>query len=226
MGYIRRLWAIVYKDLISELRTKELFSSMFVFALLVLVVFNFAFSPGTRELQLTMAPGILWVAFTFAGALGLGRSFSLEREKECIHGLMLCPGDRGIIFLAKFLGNLLFIGTVEAITLPLFAIFFNVRILPILPSLVLILFLSTIGFASVGTLFAAMAAATKTREVLLPILLFPVAVPVIIAAVKSTGRILEGRPLTDVVPWLNMLLAFDVIFLVICYITFEYVVEE
>ncbi|MBI5166739.1 MAG: heme exporter protein CcmB [candidate division NC10 bacterium] len=226
MGYTVRLWAIIYKDLVSEFRTKELFSSMFVFALLVLIIFNFAFSPGTRELQLVTAPGILWVAFTFAGALGLGRSFALEREKDCIHGLMLCPGDRGIIFLAKFLGNLLFMGAVEVITLPLFAIFFNVRILPILPSLTLILFLSTIGFASVGTLFAAMAAATKTREVLLPILLFPVAVPVIIAAVKSTGRVLEGRPLSEIAPWLNMLLSFDVIFLVICYITFEYVVEE
>lgn len=225
MGFLRKVWAIVRKDVITELRTKEMLSSMFVFALLVIVIFNFAFDPGMENI-VEVAPGILWVAFTFAGVLGLNRSFILEKEKECMQGLLLAPIDRGAIYLGKMMGNVLFMFVVEAITLPFFAIFFNFSIFHLLPQLALIIVLSTIGFASVGTVFSAMSVSTKTREVMLPILLFPIVVPVIIAAVKSTGEILDGKSLSDIAAWLKLLGAFDVIFLVVSFLTFEYVIEE
>jgi heme exporter protein B len=223
-GFLKKVWAIVAKDVLSELRTKEMFSSMFIFALLVIVIFNFAFDPGMSYIR-DVAPGILWVAFTFAGILGLNRSFVQEQENNCLQGMMLTPIDRGAIYLGKFLGNLLFMMLVELVALPLFVLFFNLSILENLPVLVLVMVLSTIGFAAVGTLLSAMSVATRTREVMLPVLLFPVIVPVIIAAVKATGKILGGKGLDDIIPWIKLLTGFDIIFLVVCFLTFEYVIE-
>jgi heme exporter protein B len=225
MGFLRKVQMIVWKDVISEVRTKEMISSMFVFGLLVIVIFNFAFDPGMENIE-EVAPGILWVAFTFAGILGLNRSFVLEKEKDCLQGLLLTPVDRGAIYLGKMIGNVIFMLIVEAVILPFFAVFFNFDMLHLFTQLSPIVFLGTVGFASVGTIFSAMSVNTKTREVMLPILLFPVSVPVIIAAVKSTGKILEGNSLAAVSAWINMLIAFDIIFLVISFLIFEYVVEE
>jgi heme exporter protein B len=224
LKFLKKVWAIVKKDVLAELRTKEMFSSMFIFALLVIVIFNFAFDPG-MEYVTDVAPGILWVAFTFAGILGLNRSFVQEQENNCLQGMMLTPIDRGAIYLGKFLGNLLFMMLVELMALPLFVLFFNLSILPQLPLMILVMILSTIGFAAVGTLFSAMSVTTRTREVMLPILLFPVVVPVIIAAVKTTGKILGGKGIDDIIPWVKLLTGFDIIFLVVCLLTFEYVVE-
>jgi heme exporter protein B len=165
------------------------------------------------------------VAFTFAGILGLNRSFVQEQENNCIQGLMLTPIDRGAIYLGKFLGNLLFMTLMELVALPLFVLFFNLSLWEHLAALLLIMVLSTVGFAAVGTLFSAMSVTTRTREVMLPILLFPVVVPVIIAAVKATGKILGGKDLVDIISWVKMLAGFDIIFLVVCFLTFEYVVE-
>jgi len=225
MGFLKKVWAIVWKDVISELRTKEMFSSMFVFALLVIVIFSFAFEPGMENIK-EIAPGILWVAFTFAGVLGLNRSFILEKEKDCLQGLLLAPVDRSAIYLGKMIGNVLFMFIVEVIILPFFAVFYNFSIFYLISRLALIIILGTIGFASVGTIFSAMSVNTRTREVMLPILLFPIIVPVIIAAVKSTGKILDGKSLSDIAAWLKLVGAFDVIFLVVSFLTFEYVVEE
>jgi len=197
---------------------------MFIFTLLVIVIFNFAIDPGTDPQAIL--PGALWIAFTFAGVLGLNRSFILERENEAFQGLLLCPVDRGAIYLGKMLGSLLFMSFVEILAVPIFMIFFNLNLSGLLPGLGLVIVLSTIGFISVGTLFSAMSVNTKTREVMLPILLFPVVVPVIIGAVRATDRILAQKPLSDVIPWLNLLMAFDVIFLVASFLTFEFVVEE
>lgn len=224
LKFSKKVWAIVKKDVLAELRTKEMFSSMFVFALLVIVIFNFAFDPG-MEYVIDVAPGILWVAFTFAGILGLNRSFVQEQENNCLQGMMLTPVDRGAIYLGKFMGNLLFMMLMELVALPLFVLFFNLSILPQLPAMILIMILSTIGFSAVGTLFSAMSVTTRTREVMLPILLFPVVVPVIIAAVKATGKILGGKGIDDIISWVNLLTGFDIIFLVVCFLTFEYVVE-
>ena len=223
--FLGKVWLIVRKDLVTELRTKEMFSAMFIFSLLVMVIFNFAFDPGASYVN-EVAPGILWVAIIFAGVLGLNRSFVNEQENSCLQGLMLSPIDRGSIFLGKFAANLLFMLIIELFIFPVFVIFFNIGVLAVLPQLVLIALLSTTGFSAVGTLLAGMSASTKTREVLLPILFFPLVVPVIIAAVKATGRVINGDPLARLAGWLQLLVAFDIIFLIICFLTFEFVIEE
>lgn len=225
LNFFKKIGLIVWKDIMVELRTKDLLSAMFLFALLVIIIFNFAFAPGTGNID-QLAPGILWVAFTFAGVLGLNRSFIFEKDRGSLQGLMLSPVDRGVIYLGKMLGNIIFISLMELITLPLFALFFNLSIFHLIPRLVLVFLISTIGFASAGTLLAAVSVNTKAREVMLPILLFPIIVPVIIGAVKSTGKIFEGKPLMEILPWLKLLAAFDIIFIIVSFLVFEYVVEE
>ncbi|MGA9348140.1 MAG: heme exporter protein CcmB [Anaerolineae bacterium] len=223
MRFLRRVLDIVQKDVAVELRTKEMLSSMFVFALLVIVIFNFAFELRVEDVR-KVAPGVLWVTFAFAGMLGLSRSFALEKDKGCLEGLLLCPVDRSAIYFGKMLGNVIFMSIVEAIILPLFSVLFNVSLFE--PVLILIVILGTLGFAGVGTLFSAMAVHTRAREVMLPVLLFPVVVPAMIAAVKATGGILDGRPFSEIAHWLRLLVAFDVIFLAMSFMTFDYVVEE
>ena len=220
---VRKILAIVHKDIIAELRTKEMFSSMFVFALLVIVIFNFAFELRVANVK-QVAPGVLWVTFTFAGMLGLNRYFILEKDKGCLEGLLLAPVDRSAIYFGKMLGNLIFMSVVEAIVLPIFWVLFNPPLFN--PALILIIVLGTLGFAGVGTLFSAIAVHTRAREVMLPILLFPIVVPLMIAAVKITGGLLDGQPLSEMRNWLNLLVGFDVIFLTVSYMTFDYVVEE
>ena len=223
IGFLRKVLAIIHKDIIAELRTKEMFSSMFVFALLVIVIFNFAFDLRVANVK-QVAPGVLWVTFIFAGMLGLNRSFILEKDKGCLEGLLLAPVDRSAIYFGKMLGNLIFMSVVEAIVLPIFWVLFNPPLFR--PALVLVIVLGTCGFAGVGTLFSAMAVHTRAREVMLPILLFPIVVPLMIAAVKITGGLLDGQPLSEMRNWLNLIVSFDVIFLTVSYMTFDYVVEE
>jgi len=223
IGFLRKTLAIVHKDIIAELRTKEMFSSMFVFALLVIVIFNFAFDLRVANVK-QIAPGVLWVTFIFAGMLGLSRSFILEKDKGCLEGLLLAPVDRSAIYFGKMLGNLIFMSVVEAIVLPIFWVLFNPPLFS--PALILVIVLGTVGFAGVGTLFSAIAVHTRAREVMLPILLFPIVVPLMIAAVKTTGGLLDGQPLSEMRNWLNLLIGFDIIFLTVSYMTFDYVVEE
>jgi heme exporter protein B len=223
MNFLRKVLAIVQKDIAVELRTKEMLSSMFVFALLVIVIFNFAFELRVEDVR-KVTPGVLWVTFTFAGMLGLNRSFVLEKDRGCLEGLLLCPVDRSAIYFGKMLGNFIFMTVVEAIILPIFSVLFNLSLFR--PGLLLIVVLGTLGFAGVGTLFSAMAVHTRAREVMLPVLLFPVVVPAMIAAVKATGGILDGQIFSEMAHWLRLLVAFDVIFLAISFMTFDYVVEE
>jgi len=225
MNTLKKIWLIVQKDLISELRSKEIFSSMFIFVLVVTIVFNFSFEIGEEKI-LNILAGILWVALLFAGVLGLNRSFLLEKEKDCLQGLMLCSVDRGLIYFGKLIGNLLFLLFVVLLTLPIFSIFFNLDIFKHFPLLSLVIFLGIIGFISVGTILSAMSVNTRMREVLLPILLFPIVVPVLIACVKSTGKIFLGLGLKEISGWLKLLFAFDIIYVIVCYLTFEYVIEE
>lgn len=218
---VNKVMAILWKDILSELRTRDIIVSVLVFALLVIVIFNFAFDPARVR---TVASGVLWVALTFAGVLGLNRSFVLEKDKGCLEGLMLCPVSREVIYLGKLLGNLLFMLIVAIIVLP---IFFALSNLPVFnPELILIVLLATIGFASVGTLFSAMAVNTKARDIMLPILFFPIVAPVIIAAVKSTGLVLDGEPWSSWSSWLQIMIAFDAIFLVVSSLVFEFIIEE
>lgn len=225
MNDLRKLYALVWKDLLSEFRTKELVSSMLMFALIVVVIFAFTFETGsaaTRE----AAPGLLWVAFTFASVLGLHRSMLHEVERGSLHGLLLAPLDRGLLFLAKAFGNIVFISLIEIPTFVLAVVFFNLEISAAWDKILTIFLLGTIGFAAVGTLFSAIAVNTRTREIMLPILLFPVQIPVILSAVNATAGALAGKTWEDLSGWLKILAGFDLIFILVCYVTFEYVLEE
>ncbi len=222
---MRNIIAILYKDIIIELRTKELLSAMFTFAVLLLVIFNFAFSFSTELIKFA-APAILWVSFTFAGVLGLSRSFAIEKEGNSIMGLLLTPVDRSVLFFGKMIGNFIFVMIVELIILPLFSLFFNFSFSGALLPLLLVMALGTIGFVSVGTLFSAVALNTKLREVLLPILVFPIVIPVIVSSVKLTGSLLEGDAMLFNDSALKILISFDLIFIAACAVTFEYVLEE
>jgi heme exporter protein B len=223
-GYVRKVMAIVGKDVATEIRTKEMISSMFVFSLMIIFIFNFAFDLRADNLQ-TLAPGVLWVAIAFAGMLGLSRSFVLERDRGVLDGLLLAPVDRSAIYFGKLIGNVLFISLVEIVILPVFVILFN-QAAAVLPMLAGVVILGTIGFASVGTLFSAMAVHTRAREILLPIMLFPVVVPVMLSAVRLTSAVLDATPFEEVSHWLGLLVTFDVIFIAASFILFEFVVEE
>jgi heme exporter protein B len=217
------VFAIFWKDMLSGLRTKEVITSVLVFGLLVLVIFNFAFEPGTG-IRVSIAPGMLWVALVFAGVLGLNRTFDPERENSCIEGLMLCPVERHVIYWGKLASSFTFMLMVAIILTPIFLALFNLPIF--MPGLVLIIVLASFGFSSVGSLFSALSAGTKARDILLPILFLPIVVPIIIAAVEATGLVLQGKSWSDMSTWLQIMIAFDVIFLVISTLVFEFVIEE
>ncbi len=223
MGFWRKVAAIAWKDVISEIRTRESISSVLVFTLLVIVVFNFAFSANRETLNL-VAPGILWVTFAFAGVLSLNRAFIIEREDNCIEGLMVSPVSREAIYVGKLLGSLLFMLVVEVIALPVFAVLFNLPVLTL--QIVTITFLTTVGFVAIGTLFSAMAVNTKARELVLPVLFLPIASPIIISAVQASGLALAGQPWGSLASWLEIISAFDVIFVVVSFIIFDFVIEE
>ncbi len=228
MDYLKKTLAIVEKDIISELRTKELFTSMLVFVLLTMVIFNFAFGQDAQEEVLDLASGILWVAFLFAAILGLNRSFVHGKDEGCMDGVMLSPVDRSAIYVAKVIGNLIFISIVELITLPVFVLFFIRDATQIDFALfIIIILLANLGIASIGTLLSAISINTRARDLMMPILFFPVIVPVLIAAVKATSTILLASGTAgDTYAWLQLLLVYDMIFLLISYMTFEYILEE
>lgn len=225
MSNLRQLGLIVLKDLRGELRTKEALTSTVFFSLLVLLVFNFAFDPGTRDLAVVGA-GILWIAFLFAGILAMNRLMLNEREDGGLEGLMLCPVPRTTLYLAKCAGLGIMLAVSELVTLGLFVVLFNVTLGAGLLDLVLVTALGTVGLVGLGTTFGTMAVRTRTREVMLPLLLVPVAVPLLIAAVECTGEILAGRGLADVGHWLRLIVVFDVLFLAVGYLTFPALLEE
>lgn len=222
-NYWRAVGAVLWKDLAAELRSKELISSMLVFALLVILIFNFALDLD-RTARENVAAGILWVTTAFTGTLGLNRSLAQEKDRGSLDGLLLAPVDRSALYFGKMLGNLLFIGIIQVIMLPVFTVLFNVNMLQ--PMLLLVVALGTIGYSAVGTLLASLAVHSRSRDVMLPILLFPVAVPVLVAAVRASGNVLIAASWDEISPWLNLLLVYDVIFVAVAFMLFEYVVEE
>jgi heme exporter protein B len=177
--------------------------------------------PRTRT---SVTAGVLWVTFTFAGTLGLNRSMAVEKDRGCMDGLLLAPVDRSAIYFGKAISNLVFMLIVEVIVLPVYSVLYNTNLFH--PGLLLVIILGSIGYVAVGTLLSAMAVQTRTRDVLLPILLFPLVVPVVIAAVKASGGILQGQEFSEIRTWINLLLVYDVIFIAISFMFFEYVVEE
>jgi heme exporter protein B len=221
--YLRALGAVVWKDLAAELRSRELLTSMLVFALLVILIFNFALELDARA-RATVTAGVLWVTFAFAGTLGLNRSMAIEKDRGCLDGLLLAPVDRSAIYFGKTVGNLIFMFIVEIIVLPVYSILYNTNLFK--PGLILVILLGSVGFVVVGTLLSTMAVQTRTRDVLLPILLFPVIIPVMIAAVKASSGFLQGIEMADITPWLNLLLVYDIIFTAVAFMVFDYVVEE
>jgi len=222
-GYFAPMAAIVWKDILLEIRTKDTVVAVVVFSLLVIVVFNFAIDPTPQTVGL-VAPGVLWVAFVFGGILGLNRSFALERENGSLNALLLAPVGRDVIFLGKMVSNLIIMLLIELLVFPVFAVLFNfpIFVLELLP----VMILSTLAIVTVGTLFSSMAVNTRAREVMLPLLFFPVALPAIIAAVEVTGIVLDDGGLLDVVGWIPLLAAFDAIFLFVCPLAFHFVVDD
>ena len=215
--------ALLWKDIVLEARTKDIVVAMLIFSLLIILVFNFAIDPAPQRLAL-VAPGILWIAFVFGGVLGLTRSFALEKENSNMHGLMLAPVSRDTIFFGKTLAIFLLMLLVEAVVLPIFAVFYNLSLAT--PELVPVIVLATLGIATVGTVFSAMAVNTRAREVMLPLLFLPVALPIIIAAVEATGVVIQDSGMGDLGRWLPFLATFDAIFLVVCPIAFHLIIED
>ncbi len=223
MSFWCKVIAITWKDALSELRTREIIFTVLVFALMVIVIFNFAFGTD-QEILAVVAPGILWVTFAFSGVLSLNRAFIPEKEEGCLEGLLAAPISREAIYIGKMLGSLLFMLIIEAITLPIFTFLFNLPVLSL--QLIVTTILTTVGFVAVGTLFSALAVNTRAREMVLPILFFPVVAPVIISAVKASGLALAGEPWGELATWLEIIGAFDAIFLVVSYLVFAFVIEE
>jgi heme exporter protein B len=219
----RAIQAVIWKDVAAEMRSRELISAMLVFALLVILIFNFALElePKMRSM---VTSGVLWVTFAFAGTIGLNRSMAMEKDRGCLDGLLLTPVDRSAIYFGKTIGNLLFMLVVEAIVLPVYSFLYGINLFN--PGLILVILLGSIGYSAVGTLLASMAVQTRTRDVLLPILLFPLIIPVLLAAVKASGAFLAGSPWAEIMPWINLLLVYDVIFITAAYMVFDYIVEE
>lgn len=218
-------WAVAAKDMKIEWRTKTAFASAIVFAVLVLSIFYFARDP-TAVSALDIAPGALWVTFTFAAMLGLNRAFMLERENMAMDALLLAPISPSAIFVGKLLGNLAFVGVVELVSLPLFILFYNLPIVRQLPALMGVIAMATIAFVSVGTLLSSMVVRTRFAELMLPVLLLPFLIPPVVGAVQLTSRILIGRPLSDLAGWLKLLASFDIVFVVLCFFLFEATLDE
>jgi len=221
--YLNVVWAVLWKDLRIELRSKDIFTSMAVFAVLAVMIFNFAFELRVSD-KTVVIPGVLWVTITFSGMLGLGRAFISEKDRGSIAGLLLAPVDRSAIYFGKMLASLLFILVMEAFLLPLMVIFFNTNFVTL--PLIALLFLGTLGFAAVGAIFSGLAVNTRTREILLPVLLFPVMLPVLMAGIRATIGFMEGDSLADMMKWFNLIIFFDILYIVVAYLTFDYVVEE
>jgi heme exporter protein B len=222
-GFFRVIGAVVWKDLAAEFRSRELISAMLVFALLVILIFNFALelSPQSRS---GLTSGIIWVTLIFAGTIGLNRSMAVEKDRGCLDGLLLAPVDRTAIYLGKVLANWMFALLVAVIILPVYSILYSVNLF--VPGLVACILLGTFGYSIVGTLLAAMAVQTRTRDILLPILLFPVIFPLLLAVVKSSSGFLQFLPWSDVQPWVTILVVYDMIFSAVAILVFDFVVEE
>lgn len=222
---LRDAWLIARKDLAIEFRTRSAFLSALVFALLGIVIFYFAWDSSAVS-AIDLAPGVLWVIFTFSGMLGMHRSFAVEEPDRAIDGLLASPVARESIFLGKALANLVFVAAVQIVAIPAVALFYGLPIGPIALPLAGIALLAAIGLVSVGTLFSAMAVNTRLAELLLPMLSLPFFVPIVIPAAQATAKLMSGRPVGDAGAWLKLLLAFDLVFVVACTLAYPFTLEE
>jgi heme exporter protein B len=224
-GTLATAWIIARKDLAIEYRTRSAFLSALVFSLLALVIFYFAWDP-TAVGPLDIAPGVLWVTFTFSGLLGMHRSFGVEMRDGAMDALLVAPVPREAIFLGKMLANLVFVLGVQAVALPAVALFYNLPVAGVIGALAGVMLLAAIGLACIGTLFAGITSNTRMAELLLPVLALPFFVPIVIPAAQTTARLLAGRPVEESLAWLRILLAFDLVFLYACTIAFPFTLED
>lgn len=222
-AFLRAATAIYAKDMRIEARTRETVVAVAVFALLAAFIFRFAFDPNPRVLA-AVGPGIVWVAYLFAGVLSLGRTFVVERDRGTLDGLVLSPVAREAIYVGKVAGAFTLMVVVEALLLPAFVVLHDLPVFD--PWFIAMALLATLGFASVGTLFSAIAAHTRAREVLLPLLFLPVVLPVVIGAVAVSASIFEGEGWGVFGRWFQLIVAFDLLFLVLSSLAFEYVLED
>ena len=224
-GMIAAAALIARKDLAIEFRTRSAFLAAIVFSLLGIAIFYFAWD-ATAVSATDLAPGVLWVIFTFSGLLGLHRSFGVEEADRALDALLASPIDREAVFLGKALANLVFVVGVQAVAIPAVALFYNLPLARVIGPLAGIAVLAAIGLVSVGTLFSAMAANTRLAELLLPVLALPFFVPIVLPAAQSTARLLAGRPVAEAMSWLRILIAFDIVFVVACALAFPFTLED
>ena len=220
----RRVAAIVWKDLTSERRSKAGLNAVAFMGLLVLLLFGFALGPDTEALR-RAAAGALWLAILFAGVLAFNRSYQLELDGGALESLLLYPGARWAIYVGKLIANLVFVLVVEAIVIPVALILFQVQVPGGWLAQLGVMLLGTFGFVTLGTFYSAMSSRSRAREVLLPLLLFPMLIPVLLASVEASTGLLVGDPMQEAGAWLRLLGAFDIIFLVASLLAFEYVIE-
>ena len=224
-GTLAASWIVACKDLAIEFRTRTAFLSALVFALLGVTIFYFAWD-ATAVAAADLAPGVLWVIFTFAGLLGLQRSFGLELVDRAIDGLLGAPIAREAIYLGKALANLVFVSGILAVTIPAVVLFYNLPFGPGIGALAGIAALAAVGLVAVGTLFSAMAVNTRMAELLLPMLSLPFFVPIVMGAAQSSARLMAGRPIAEAWPWLRILVAYDIVFVTACTLAFPYTLDE
>jgi len=218
-------WLIARKDLVIEFRTRSAFLSAVIFALLGLVIFYYSWDP-TAVAVTDLAPGVLWIVFTFSGLLGLHRSFGVEVADHAIDGLLASPVSREAIFLGKAIANLIFVVAVQLIAIPALMLFYSLPVGAIAGPLIAIALLAAVGLVAVGTLFSAMAVNTRLAELLLPMLALPFFLPIVIAASQATAKLLSGRPITEAGAWLKLLLAFDLVFIAACMLAYPFTIED
>lgn len=225
-GFVRVAWHVVRKDLLVEVRSLEILSTTLFFAVTVVLMFSFGLVVDGRPLD-DVAAAILWIAIAFSGTLALGRTFERERHNDTLRALMLAPADRPALYVGKLIGILMLLGIVELVLVPLVGLFFNAPIWAQALPLAVLLIAGTIGFCAVGTLFAAMLVRARSRDVLLPVMLYPMTVPVMIAGVRGTAALLQSTPEPAVAQfWMGLLAAFDVVFVILALWTFEPVMTE
>lgn len=225
MAFLKQSLWLLWKDLLLELRRRESLLAMFFFGVLLLFIFNFSLDIE-REKAVAMAPGLLWLAVVFCGTLGLMQLFQPERENRCLEALLVAPIDRSTLFVSKACFNFILMALVEIVVFPLYWILFGVAAWEHLPFVFLYGLLGTLGFSVLGTLFSALTLSARGREILLPLLILPLLIPIVLATIRGMDAILHNAEFAEALPWLNMLIAFDIIFLTAGILVFDWVVES
>lgn len=221
--FLKTVLAILWKDLVTEWRNRQIFSAMLVFALVVIFLFNFALELS-RGAQAVVTSGVIWVTFAFCGTLGFNRSLSAEQDRGCLDGLLLAPVNRAAIFVGKALSNLVFMLATAVVVLPVYSVLYNTNLF--VPAFLLVVLLGMLGYAALGTMLSGMSMRSRMRDLLLPVLLFPVALPLLVAVVKASSGLLDGQPLSAVRHWMDLLVVYDIIFVTVAVVVFDNVIED